>query len=223
MYQNPYIKLKPKTRKPYTYIYLIRHGNPDYTQEKDLGEHRMPLSEFGLKQGRLLAKRLKALKISKVYSSELTRAQETARLFTKLYKKKIFIDKRLNEIDWLDWYRIPYFNMSEKRRVKKLKHYAKLDRKLDQMQTKTRRLVADIYRQNKGRSVALFCHGNIIKAILSGILNADVIGFLSLEIYQASISKLVIDNNGFVKIDSINSVSHLRRAPEEDLFITLLD
>lgn len=223
MYQNPYIKLKPKIRKPYTYIYLIRHGNPDYTQEKELGEHKMPLSDFGIKQAKLLAKRLKALKIDKVYSSELIRAQETAKVFAKPNKKRIFLDERLNEIDWLDWYRIPYFNMSEKRRVKKFEHYAKLNRKLNQMQTKTRRLVADIYRENKAKSIALFCHGNVIKTILSGVLNADVIGFLSLEIYQASISKLMIDNNGFVKIDSINSVSHLRKAPKEDLFITLLD
>lgn len=223
MYQNPYIKLKPKTRKPYTYIYLIRHGNPDYRQEKDLGEHKMPLSDFGIKQAKLLAKRLKALKIDKVYASGLVRSQETAAAFAKPAKKKIFIDPRLNEIDWLDWHRIPYFNMSEKRRVKKLSHYLKLDRRLDNMQAKTRRLIADIYRHNRGKSVALFCHGNIIKAMLSGILNADVIGFLSLEIYQASISKLAIDNNGFVKIDSINSVSHLRQAPREDLFITLLD
>lgn len=223
MYKNPYIKLKPKTRKPYSYIYLIRHGNPDYTQEKDLGEHKIPLSEFGLKQARLLAKRLKNLKIDKIYASEIMRAQETARVFAETNHKKVFIDKRLNEIDWLDWHRIPYFNMSEKRRVKKLKHYFKLDKRLDSMQTRTRRLIADIYKENKGKSVALFCHGNIIKSALSGILNADVIGFLSLEIYQASISKLVIDNNGFVKIDSINSVSHLRKAPKEDLFVTLLD
>ena len=223
MYQNPYIKLKPRTRKPYTYIYLIRHGNPDYSQEIELGEHKMPLSTFGVRQARMLAKRLKVLNIDKIYASELVRAQETAKFFAKASKKRIYSEPRLNEIDWLDWHRIPYFNMSEKRRIGKLEHYLKLDRKLDQMQTRTRRLIADIYKQNKGQSVALFCHGNIIKATLSGILNADVIGFLSLEIFQASISKLVIDNNGFVKIDSINSVSHLRKAPEEDLFITLLD
>lgn len=223
MYKNPYIKLKPKTRQPYTFIYLIRHGNPDYSQEKDVGERNIPLSKFGLGQSRLLARRLLDSGIDKIYASELARAKDTAQVFALLAKKKIEIDARLNEIDWLDWHRIPYFNMSEKTRTKKLKHHALLDRRLNRMQAKVRRCIADIYRHHKGQSVALFAHGNFIKAALTGILNSDVIGFLSLEIYQASVSKLVIDRDGFIKIDSINSVSHLRQTPKEDLFITLLD
>ncbi len=54
-------------------------------------------------------------------------------------------------------------------------------------------------------------------------MNADVIGFLSLEIYQASISKLVIDRDGYVKIGFINDVKHLPNPPHEDIFITLVD
>ncbi|MFA5163406.1 MAG: histidine phosphatase family protein [Patescibacteria group bacterium] len=223
MYKNPYIKLKPKTRKPYTFIYLIRHGNPDYSQEKDLGEHNIPLSKFGISQSKLLAKRLLGEGIDKIYASELLRAKETAQVFSVLANKKVDIDERLNEIDWLDWHRVPYFNMSEKTRNKKLKHHDLLNRRLDRMQSKARRCIADIYRHHKGQSVALFTHGNFIKTVLTGILNADVIGFLSLEIYQASVSKLAIDRDGFIKIDSINSASHLRQAPKEDLFITLLD
>lgn len=223
MYQNPYIKLKPKTRKPYTYIYLIRHSNPDYIQEKDLGSDNMPLSKIGLKQRTLLTKRLRQLEIDKIYVSEFKRSQETAQLFAKSLRKRVIVDARLNEIDWQDWRRVPYFNMSERRREKKLPHYLKLNKALDKMQTKARRLIADLFRGNKGKSIAVFCHGNLIKAILTGVLNADVIGFLSLEIFQASISKLVIDRDGFVKIDSINSASHLRPVPKEDLFITLID
>ncbi|MGI6374241.1 MAG: hypothetical protein ACOX0C_02805 [Patescibacteria group bacterium] len=50
MYKNPYVKVKPKTRKPYTEIYLIRHCHPDYNLEKKVGEAKMPLSKTGLKQ-----------------------------------------------------------------------------------------------------------------------------------------------------------------------------
>jgi len=223
MYKNPYIKLKPATRKPYTFIYLVRHGNPDYSQEKELGEYQMPLSKIGRSQSQRLARRLAALKPDKLYASGLKRSQETAQPTAAHLHKKVVIDSRLNEIDWLDWHRISYFNTSEKHRIRKLHHYVALDAHLDQMQTKARCLLSDIYHHNRGKSVALFSHGNLIKTILTGVMNADVIGFLSLEIYQASISKLVIDNNGFVKIDSVNSVSHLRQAPNEDLFITLLD
>jgi len=222
-YQSPYSKIKPKIRRPYTVIYLIRHCNPDYSSEHLVGDFNMPLSVIGLKQRDYLTKHLLEKQIDKIYSSELLRAQETARPFANATGKKIIIDERLNEIDWKDWYRVKYFNMSEDTRTKRFKQYEKLDSELDKMQTVGRRLIADIYKHNKGKSVALFCHGNIIKSMITGILDANVIGFLSLEIFQSSISKLVIDRDGYIKINYINNIGHLPHEPNEDLFITLVD
>lgn len=223
VYQNPYVKLKPKTRRPYTVIYLIRHGNPDYSVEKSVGDFNMPLSAIGLKQRQYLTKRMLLMGINKIYASQLLRAQETARPLAEKMGKKLIIDERLNEIDWHDWYRIKYFNTSEKNRVRKFKPYSRLDRQLNKIQAESRRLLADIYRHNRGQKVALFCHGNVIKSIITSVINSDIIGFLSLEVYQSSISKLVIDRDGYVKIGYINNVSHLPHEPNEDLFITLVD
>ena len=183
----------------------------------------MPLSTIGLKQRDYLTKRLITMELDKIYSSELLRAQETARPTADILNKKIIIDERLNEIDWRDWYRIKYFNMSEKTRIKRFKQYLRLDKQLDEMQTTARRLIAEVYAHSKGKRVALFCHGNIIKAILTSIIDADIIGFLSLEIFQSSITKLVIDRDGYVKINYINNICHLPHEPNEDLFITLVD
>ncbi|MEI6835871.1 MAG: histidine phosphatase family protein [Candidatus Falkowbacteria bacterium] len=222
-YQNPYVKLRPKTRRPYTVVYLIRHCHPDYTKERKLGDFNMPLSSFGNEQLGFLTERLAKLKINRIYSSELKRAQETAAPIANILKLKIEIDSRLNEIDWWDWYRIPYFNTSEARRPKKLKNYLELDAQLDSMQADARRLLHEIFKNNRGQTIALFTHGNFIKALLTGILNADVIGFLSQEIFQSSLSKIVIDRDGYVRLNFINNVDHLPQPPEEDLFITLAD
>jgi broad specificity phosphatase PhoE len=153
----------------------------------------------------------------------LTRARETAAIYARKKKKEIIIDERLNEIDWTHWVKIKYFHMSEKTREKKLKHYRDLDRQLDKMQMTARRALADIFKKNKGKKIALFSHGNFIKSLITGIMNADVIGFLSLEIFQSSITKLIIDRDGYVKISYINDVSHLPSPPDEDMFITLID
>lgn len=222
MYQSPYKKIKPKAHGPYTEIYLIRHCQPDYKKEKKLGEKNMPLSKRGLEQRKFLTKKLSTIKIDRVYSSEIVRALETADTYSKAKKKKIFIDARLNEIDWTHWVKVKYFNMSEKTREKKLKQYRVLDKQLDEIQTIARRVLADIYRNNKGKSVAIFSHGNFIKALVTGIINADIIGFLSLEIFQSSITKLLVDRDGFVTINYINNVDHLPFAVNEDLFKTLI-
>jgi broad specificity phosphatase PhoE len=222
-FQNPYVKLRPKTRKPYTVIYLVRHCHPDYKQEKKLGDRHMPLSSFGREQLTYLTDRLIRLKVSKVYASELKRAQETATPIAKILKQDIIIDSRLNEIDWWDWHRIPYFHTSETGRVKKLKDYQVLNKQLDKMQLKAKLLLNDIFLNNKGKTVALFTHGNFIKSLLTGILNADVLGFLSQDVFQSSLSKIVIDKDGYVRISFVNNVDHLPQPAEEDLYITLVD
>jgi len=217
-YQTPYNKIKPRIKGPYTFIYLIRHCQPDPSDKNKIGEMKMPLSVVGRKQRDCLNKKLLSIKIDKIYASESRRAQETAEVFAKRINKKIIIDKRLNEIDWQKWYKIKYFNMSEQERIKKFVHYQQLNKQLDRMQAGVRRLIADIYFQNKGKKIAVFSHGNLIKAIITSILDADIIGFLSVEIYQSSISKIVIDKDGYVKINYINSICHLPHQPEEDLF-----
>jgi broad specificity phosphatase PhoE len=223
MYKNPYVKVKPKTRKPYTEIYLIRHCHPDYNLEKKVGEAKMPLSKTGLKQRRMLTNRLVKINFSAVYSSELTRALESAELYLKKTNKKLIVDKRLNEINWIHWQRAKFFNMSEKTREKKFPNYQEADLELDKMQAKTRRTLNSIFKKHLGKKVAIFSHGNLIKAMVTGILNADVLGFLSLEIYQSSITKLVIDRDGYVKIAYINNAGHLPETPKEDLFAALAD
>ena len=223
MYKNPYVKIQPATNKPYTEILLIRHCHPDYNLEKKTGDRDMPLSKNGLKQRRYLTKRLLKSKINIVYTSELKRARETAEDFLKKIKKKPIINARLNEYNWVHWYKMKYFNMTDKERERRLKKHKILDKELDKMQTSARRTLAEIFRNSKGKKVAIFGHGNFIKSLLTGILNADIIGFLSMEIFQSSISKLIIDRDGYIKIVYINNVGHLPEPPNKDVFITLED
>ncbi|MFZ4648483.1 MAG: histidine phosphatase family protein [Patescibacteria group bacterium] len=216
-------KLEKKDREPYTTIYLVRHCHPDYKVETIVGSENMPLSEVGLKQRKSLTKKLLTLDIDRVYSSTFKRAKETGALFAEQVKKRVIIDPRFNEIDWLEWHRVKFFHITEENRHKHLKGYRKMDKQLDEIQTTARLALTDIYKKNKGKTIAVFSHGNLIKAILTGILDADVIGFLSLEVFQSSISKLMIDKDGVVKINFVNSVGHLRKPPLEDLFVTLKD
>ena len=57
-------------------IILIRHGDPDY--EKDC------LTELGVRQAKVVAKRLMEENIERIYSSPLGRAKETAMAFSEL-------------------------------------------------------------------------------------------------------------------------------------------
>ena len=108
--------------------------------------------------------------------------------------------------------------MSEEGRKKRFEGHLDIDRQLDKLQTESRRVFAGIYKDNIGKKVAVFCHGNLIRSLLTGILNADIIGFLSLTVMQASISEIVIDKNGFIKINYINDVGHLPVPQKKEFF-----
>jgi phosphoserine phosphatase len=220
-YKNPYAQTAPKVRRPYTEILLIRHCHPDYSLEKKKGDRDMPLSKTGLRQRKYLTDRLLKAKVDIIYASELKRARQTAEMFAKKSKKQVNISERFNEFHWQHWHEMKYFNMTEEERIKRLKGHKVLDKELDKMQTEARRSLATVFRGHKGKKIAVFGHGNFIKALLSGILNADIIGFLSMEIFQSSISKIIIDRHGYIKIIYINSVDHLPHPPKKDIFITL--
>jgi uncharacterized phosphatase len=160
MQQTAYGRSRPEISGPYTQIYLVRHCKPDYAQQHLVGDHNMPLDKIGLKQRKLLNKKLFSLKeIQVVYTSELLRAQQTAENFLKKRKIEPLIDKRFNEVDWTEWYKIKYFNMSEKSRVKRVKAYKEMDKRLNILQARYRRILADVWKNNKGKNVMIFCHG----------------------------------------------------------------
>lgn len=219
MARNPYKKIQPETSEPYTLIYLVRHCQPEYKLEDEMEDELLPLSRIGIRQAKLLTKnKLSKLEIDRIYSSELQRARQTAEIYSKKSGHRIKTDPRLNEIDWDIWYKMKYFNMTDKTRVKRVRGYKGMDKILSKYQDQSRRLLADYWLKNRNKKIILFCHGNLIRSMVTGILNTDVVGFLSMEIYQSSVTKLVIDRDGYIKINYINSISHLPHRPAEDLF-----
>lgn len=82
-------------------IYLVRHGQTDWNLTKKIqGQKDISLNETGREQAKLLTQNIFDLKIDKIISSDLLRAQETAEIINEIFNKKIYLDKRLREINY---------------------------------------------------------------------------------------------------------------------------
>lgn len=84
-----------------TEILLIRHGETLWNQQGRMqGQHDSPLTAMGLQQARQLARRLKDVAFTTLYSSDLGRAHQTARCIADATRHEVIAEPGLRERDF---------------------------------------------------------------------------------------------------------------------------
>lgn len=85
-------------------IYLIRHGQTDWNiQGKIQGSHDIPLNEVGRRQAEQLAEGMDTRPVTRIFSSTLTRAMETAERISQRQKVEICPMPQLIEVEFGKW------------------------------------------------------------------------------------------------------------------------
>jgi broad specificity phosphatase PhoE len=163
-----------------TRLILIRHGETNYNaQKKYCGHIDAPLNARGEAQARGLREKLAGIRIDAVYSSDLKRAVRTARLALGVVEPVRV--RQMREMDFgalegltcaqaLKKYPVRYKRWLED----PLKNPAPL-RAESAPKFKARIVGAlkKIVAANRGRTVAVFCHGGPISAFLASILKIE--------------------------------------------------
>ncbi|MBL7197973.1 MAG: alpha-ribazole phosphatase [Candidatus Omnitrophica bacterium] len=197
-----------------TRLILIRHGQTDWNlQKRYCGFTDIGLNENGKKQIKKLSKRLSKETIHRVYSSDMKRALQSAKI--------VFKDMPVEKLSEL---REMNFGIFEGLRYQEIMNkYSKIYRKwiddplnvaipngesLNNLAKRVRKVLAKILSGNKNRTVVIFTHAGPIRVILCDILRLDL-----KEIWQikpASESVNIIEfTKGKGRIRLINDTSHL--------------
>jgi len=83
-----------------TTLLLVRHGETDWNAERRWQGHAdVPLNDRGREQARVLAEQLTGESIDAIYSSDLSRARDTADIVGVRLGMPVVVDADLREID----------------------------------------------------------------------------------------------------------------------------
>lgn len=167
-----------------TTIYLIRHAECQGNIENKLsGITDFKLTEKGQKQARLLASKLKDLKITKIYSSPLSRAVDTARTIMKECDiNSLNIVNDLHEInygvcDGMCWIDINQKYPTVKKEWKEIHHYPveiPNQESFIELQKRIKDCILKITNDNLGERLMIISHGIAISSFLCFVKNLNI-------------------------------------------------
>jgi|TARA_B100001750_G_scaffold218571_1_gene204800 probable phosphoglycerate mutase len=178
-------------------IILLRHGQAENNTKKILAG-RSPgvnLTEEGIQQAEQAGKILKALNISKIYSSPIDRAIQTSEIITKQCDLEVILDDRLIELDMGKFTMMPYDEIFAKHGNVFLKFYEGSEEVSEngvetfaQVQKRMFEMVNFVLDNHKDENVVLVTHMDPIKAMIGKVLNLKPDILFELIIANASLN-----------------------------------
>lgn len=159
------------------------------------------LSEFGRRQADDLAERLWHLPIAAIYSSPMDRTQETAAPLAGRLGLKVGNSDPLIELDFGEWTRRPVDELRSQQAWRAWNEFRSGTRipggeLMSEVQLRIIREMHRLREAHPNQCVALFSHGDVIRAGLAHTMGVALDLFQRIEISLASVSAVAIGNYG---------------------------
>lgn len=154
-----------------TTVCLIRHGESQANlRDAFLGHGNLELTERGRAQAELAAAFLKDKGADAIYSSDLSRAHETAKATAALLGLEVTTDPQLREVDAGDWDFLTFSELREKFTESFRVWTEDLENavcdggeSVKQLRERILSAVTRIAEENEGKRVLIFSHGTPIR------------------------------------------------------------
>ena len=163
-----------------TIILLARHGQSDWNATRRWQGHAdRPLTTTGRYQAKALAKRLAHIELDAVYSSDLRRAADTARVVAEAQNLDLFQLPELREVDVGSWSGLTLEEAEERfpegfARWREGHPGWNDGEGYDEMAQRVIGAVVEIALANEGGRALVVSHGGPIRAIHAAALGLDV-------------------------------------------------
>ena len=196
-------------------IIFLRHGQAENNTKRILAGRTegVPLTNTGVEQAERIAKYLKHMDISAIYSSPIERASNTAKIVADYNSLNYELDDRLIEIEMGKFTRMNYDDMFAKYGNVFLKFYendpiiAKCEvETFAEVQKRVIDMVEYIVKKHKNQNVVLVTHMDPIKSMISTIMDLKPKTLFELIIANASLTIAKEQDEKF-SLSAINAMS----------------
>ncbi|MDI6602182.1 MAG: histidine phosphatase family protein [Thermoanaerobacteraceae bacterium] len=185
-------------------LFIVRHGTTDWNKNNKIqGCLDIPLSEEGIKQGYLLANKLKKFKIDYIFSSDLSRARDTAKIISDILDLSFTEDHRLREMHFGEWQGLSFEQIAILDQAKLSlwrNHPAEVifsgGESIDRVKKRALEFIKEIYPKYKCNNVLLVTHGSFIKILILSLLNTDLNLYKNLKQDNTALNIVEINNEG---------------------------
>ena len=203
-----------------TTLFLVRHGETDQnTKRVYMGRSNDPLNERGRVQSAAAAGRLSSLSITRIFSSPVARAVQTAEVISEKLQLDVETLDCFTEIDFGPWGRLSADEI-ERRWPRAWRLWREKPQLLDfagiETLTGVRMRVGEgldiVLREGKGKNIVIVTHDVVIRNVLSLVLNIDNSRYRSFAAANASLSIIHFEGE-MGRILLLNDTSHLLSRP----------
>ncbi|WP_427338745.1 histidine phosphatase family protein [Caloranaerobacter sp. DY30410] len=197
-------------------IIITRHGQTDWNLiGKIQGQKDIELNKVGIEQAKKLAFKLSKEKIDIIYTSDLKRSYQTAKIISDIIKTDIIIDKNLREIHFGNWQGLTLSDIKKDFNQEYIiwrtePHKLNLPgaERLIEVQERMKKIINNVLHTDY-QNILIVSHGTAIKALILGILDIDLAKFNNIKIDNTSISIIEYHSTGPV-IKLLNDTCHLK-------------
>lgn len=177
-------------------LFLIRHGEVEERYHRIFGGRiDMELSPRGHEQAQALASYLRRRPIDFIYASPMRRAQQTLAPLADLCPKAAVTVTAFREVDFGDWTGLTWEQVHARFGIRAFQWLDQMDKgalpngeSAEAFRSRVEPDLHSILAQHAGQSVAIVCHGGVIRMILSIVLDLPLTKMASFEIDYASLT-----------------------------------
>lgn len=205
-----------------TRLCVVRHGETAWNAEHRVqGQLDVPLNAVGLAQARAAAKVLGRERFDAVYSSDLSRARQTAAPTVELLSLALSLEKDLRERHYGIFERLTYAEV----KARFPEDYARFEARdpeyafrtgesLREFSARSISVLSRIVAQNENRSILVFTHGGVLDKLYRFVTGLPISAERDFGIPNAGLNRIEVTSAGW-RILAWADVAHLDRTLDD--------